>query len=211
MQKARATVDGAGILRVERKIDWITGYWGIRSCALLALSLSRCTTYTDHYLYRHVSLALVRLRPLRRFASYTGHWNTYASVSCICAPASNSRGAHHRGSTLYALHRVRILQFLRVDLDLITRPNTHRRLPHHHDIVLRRARGGPILALSRCPAEVRRARSVSAVHEQQLGRAVLLVVWRLLNADLREIPDVDAPVARGGREDRRVVWRPGDV
>jgi hypothetical protein len=49
------------------------------------------------------------------------------------------------------------------------------------------------------------------VHEQELGRAVLGVVRRLLRADLREVPDVDAPVARGGREDGRRVRRPRDV
>ena len=49
------------------------------------------------------------------------------------------------------------------------------------------------------------------MHEHQLRRAVLLVLRCLLYPNLRQIPNVDAPVARRGREDRRVVRRPREV
>lgn len=47
--------------------------------------------------------------------------------------------------------------------------------------------------------------------EHELGHAVIRVVRRLLLADEAEVPDVDPPVARRGREHGRVVRRPGEV
>jgi hypothetical protein len=47
------------------------------------------------------------------------------------------------------------------------------------------------------------------VHKQQLGRAVVQVIFALLLADAAEIPDVNAAVGSGGSEDGFVVRRPG--
>ena len=48
----------------------------------------------------------------------------------------------------------------------------------------------------------------TAVDEEQLRRPVLLVVWSLLCADLRKVPDVYAPVARCRRENSGIMWGP---
>ena len=44
------------------------------------------------------------------------------------------------------------------------------------------------------------------MNEEQLRRAIFLIVGRLLNANEREVPNVDASVARSAREDGRIVW-----
>ena len=83
------------------------------------------------------------------------------------------------------------------------------RAPDLKDVVFGRGGEGPVLV--RAPREVRRPARVAAVGEEQLGRAVLLVVGRLLHADLGDVPDVDAAVARGRGEDGLVVGRPGEL
>lgn len=49
------------------------------------------------------------------------------------------------------------------------------------------------------------------MNEHELGRTVVLVVWRLLLADFRQVPNVDSPVGRRGRKDRFGVRRPGEL
>lgn len=128
---------------------------------------------------------------------------------------------------LHALHGI-ALQLLLVDLHLVPGPHPHRRLPHHHHIVLRRASHRPVLRLARGPAEIGRSgrvawfhiitlelhheknenRARTSVNEQQLRWPVFLIIRRLLLPDERQIPDVYPPVARCGGEDCGVVGRP---
>lgn len=49
------------------------------------------------------------------------------------------------------------------------------------------------------------------MHKQQLGRTIFLIVGRLLQANLGEIPQDDASISRGRRKDGRAVRGPGEL
>lgn len=49
------------------------------------------------------------------------------------------------------------------------------------------------------------------MHEQQLGRAVLGIIWRLLLTDCGKIPDMHTTVCAGGREVDGGVRGPRDL
>ena len=68
-------------------------------------------------------------------------------------------------------HKIALQLFL-VNLDFIARPNTHRRLPYHGNIVFRRAGNTPVVVFSGRPAKVSRAGSMAYVEEtRQFRRA----------------------------------------
>lgn len=53
------------------------------------------------------------------------------------------------------------VEFLFVDLDLIANPDLRRGLPDNHNVILRRARRGPLFIHARCPAEIGLSRGVT--------------------------------------------------
>lgn len=49
------------------------------------------------------------------------------------------------------------------------------------------------------------------MNEHEFRRAVFLIVWRLLDTDLREIPHINAAVARCRCENGGAMWGPCEV
>ena len=84
-------------------------------------------------------------------------------------------------------------------LGLLVGVDVLRHRPHLQDVVLRHRRDHPRVV--GVPRKVGHLGRVPAVDEEQLGRAVLRVVGRLLLADLAQVPHVESPVRAGRRED----------
>lgn len=102
-----------------------------------------------------------------------------------------------------------LLEILDIDRHIVRRVQRRARPPNLEDIILGRGRERPILI--RAPRQVRRATRVSSMNEQELGRSVLLVLGRLFESDLGDVPEVDAAVARGRGEDGFVRGGPGEL
>lgn len=77
------------------------------------------------------------------------------------------------------------------------------------DVILRSTAQPPLDVL--VPTEITRLTSMPPMDKQQLRRAVIRIIRRLLLSDLRNVPDVDPPVGRGGREHGLIVGRPCEL
>lgn len=102
-----------------------------------------------------------------------------------------------------------LLQLRCIGLDLDRLHNGASGLPYHYNVVFGGCRDLP--RVLRAPRQVRRPAGVAAMHEQELGRAVLGVLRRLLFADAAQVPYVDAAVSGGRAQNGLMVRRPGQL
>jgi hypothetical protein len=56
-----------------------------------------------------------------------------------------------------------------------------------------------------------RIRVRTAMNEHEFRRAIFLVIWRLFDANLCEVPHINAAIARCRRENGGAVWGPCEV
>ena len=84
--------------------------------------------------------------------------DAHALAPCTSRPAAYcllaACGSVRRTGFLDAFHGV-TLEFLFINPDFVTRPNSRCGLPNHNDIVFRRACRCPLFPYARCPAEIR--------------------------------------------------------
>lgn len=102
-----------------------------------------------------------------------------------------------------------LLQVHGVDVRLGSTAQVPAGLPDLQDVVL--GNRGDMPLGHAAPAEVTDLARVTTMHEQQLGRAVLGVVGRLLRANGVQVPDMHSAVRRRGRKVHRRVRRPGEL
>ena len=101
------------------------------------------------------------------------------------------------------MHNATLLQLHGIDIGIASRSNMSRRLPDLKYVVFCRTCQVPFCTWA--PGQIANFGSMPSVDEQQLGRTILGIVWRLFGSDRIEVPDVDSTISSGrGKVDGRV-------